>query len=39
MSTHEIQFHDIFEKMSLNFCFLELSEDFHGDPITGSSYP
>ena len=29
MSTHNIQFHD--KKISLNICFLELSEEFRRD--------
>ena len=31
MSTHSIQFHDKNKEISLNVCFLELSEEFRKD--------
>ena len=34
MSTHNIHFHD---KISLNICFLELSEEFRWDSKTSSN--
>ena len=36
MSTHNIQFND--KKISLYFCFLELSEEFCRVPKTSSNY-
>ena len=35
--THNIQFHDKIRKKSPNICFLELSEEFHGDAKTSSN--
>ena len=37
MSTHNIQFHDKIKKISLNICFLELSEEFRRDSKTSSN--
>ena len=37
MSTHNIQFHDKIKKISLNICFLELSEELRRDSKTSSN--
>ena len=39
MSTHNIQFHDKNKKISLNICFLELSEEFRRNSETSSNLP
>ena len=42
MSTHNIRFHDKIRKnpkLSLNICFLELSEEFSRDSKTCSNQP
>ena len=39
MSTHNIQFHDINKKISLNICFLELLEEFHRVSKTSLNHP
>ena len=37
MSTDKIQFHDKIRKISLDICFLELSEEFRRDSKTSSN--